>query len=149
MQKNRYIDFLKGIAILCVIYGHCLQYGSGSAFLQQELYWDNIWMKVIYSFHMPLFIAISGYLFFFSLERNGAKICLIKRAKSLLPVCGTWAVILLVRDVAMGNRLGSIHTIARLGRYFLTDFWFLWAVLLCTGLVTITEGLIHRKYGGG
>lgn len=147
MAKNRYIDFLKGIAILCVIYGHCLQYGSGADFLQQELYWDNVVMKIIYSFHMPLFIAISGYLFYFSLEKHGARNCICRRVKSLLPICVTWAFILLARDVAMGSRFNIVHMVARFGRYTLTDFWFLWAVMICTFCVSVIEGSL-RNWGG-
>lgn len=147
MAKNRYIDFLKGIAILCVIYGHCLQYGSGADFLQQELYWDNVVMKIIYSFHMPLFIAISGYLFYYSLEKHGARNCICRRVKSLLPICATWALILLARDIAMGSRFNIVHMIARFSRYTLTDFWFLWAVMICTFCVSVIEGPL-RNWGG-
>ena len=104
-------------------------------------------MKVIYSFHMPLFIAISGYLFYFSLEKHGARNCMCRRVKSLLPICVTWAFILLVRDVAMGNHFNIVHMIARLGRYTLTDFWFLWAVMICSFFVSVIEGPL-RKWGG-
>ena len=62
-KKNTFIDYLKGIAIILVLVGHCVQYGSGASFLEDGEYWNNIVMKVIYSFHMPLFIAVSGYLF--------------------------------------------------------------------------------------
>lgn len=70
-EKNAFIDYLKGIAILLVLVGHCVQYGSGAAFFENADYLDNIIMKVIYSFHMPLFIAISGYLFWFSVKNHG------------------------------------------------------------------------------
>lgn len=51
MQKNRveYIDTLKGLLIILVIFGHT---GINS----------NI-QKWIYSFHMPLFLIISGFFY--------------------------------------------------------------------------------------
>lgn len=147
MIKNSYIDFLKGIAILSVLYGHCLQYGSGVTFLQQELYWDNTVMKLIYSFHMPLFIAISGYLFYFSIEKHGVKKCIYRRIKAMLPICMTWGIILLGYDIAMGSNFNFVRGIARFVRYILTDFWFLWAVMLCTFCVSIVEGLLRKKMG--
>lgn len=52
LKHNYFIDSSKGILILLVIAGHVL---CGS--LQ-----DNILCFVIYSFHMPLFLFISGYL---------------------------------------------------------------------------------------
>ena len=105
-------------------------------------------MKVIYSFHMPLFIAISGYLFYFSLERNGARICLKKRAKLLLPICGTWAFILLFHDTVTGSQFTLAHMVTRLIWNFLTDFWFLWTVLFCVACTATIESLSRTKWGG-
>lgn len=56
------IDILKGIAIILVIVGHCIQIGFGKSWRECELFYDNLIFKVIYSFHMPLFMIISGYL---------------------------------------------------------------------------------------
>ena len=50
--RNYSIDSVKGFLILCVIIGHVL---LGS--LEQ-----NVFRYVIYSFHMPLFMFVSGYL---------------------------------------------------------------------------------------
>ena len=79
----------KGIAIILVLIGHCIQYGNGEAYLNPGLYWDYLMMKMRYSFHMPLFMAISGYLFFYSVETH-EMICSIKRRiMRLMPVCFT------------------------------------------------------------
>ena len=60
MSNNRllYIDFLKGIAIFLMVMGHFL-YG---------LHMPNnngqyIIAQIIYTFHMPLFMFVSGYVF--------------------------------------------------------------------------------------
>jgi fucose 4-O-acetylase-like acetyltransferase len=48
-------DVLKAIAILAVVYTHCLQFmGIGH-------YWHHPIFKLTYAFHMPLFMVISGY----------------------------------------------------------------------------------------
>ena len=52
-MRNKNIDLIKGILVLLVIIGHVLK-GSLS---------ENLARYIIYSFHMPLFIAIAGYLF--------------------------------------------------------------------------------------
>lgn len=49
-KRNESIDFLKGIAIFSVVLAHCW-------LLDREIF------HFIYSFHMPLFFCISGYLF--------------------------------------------------------------------------------------
>ncbi len=51
-KRNPYIDLLKGMLILFVIAGHLLVGGIRTTFPRY----------LIYSFHMPLFIALSGYL---------------------------------------------------------------------------------------
>lgn len=57
-KRNNYIDFLKGAAILLVVVGHCIQYGSGHVYVLEEEFFNNSLYKLIYSFHMPLFILI-------------------------------------------------------------------------------------------
>lgn len=48
-QRNPYWDTLKAMLIVLVVLGH-----TGTAM-------GNKWLSVIYAFHMPLFIFISGY----------------------------------------------------------------------------------------
>lgn len=55
MNRELFIDGLKGFAILLVILGHVLQYNYGG--LE-----SSIAYRIIYSFHMPLFFFLSGYV---------------------------------------------------------------------------------------
>lgn len=59
MQKNLLISFLQIFGILLVVIGHSL-YQHEDCFLHE-------W---IYSFHMPLFMFISGYLFKYGLNKK-------------------------------------------------------------------------------
>lgn len=145
MQKNKYIDFIKGIAIFLVLFGHAIQYGSGNVFIAKDLAWDDCVMKTIYSFHMPLFIAISGYLYYFSTERHGAKKAFGKRVEKLLPICMTWALILSIREWILNSKISIVLLI----KNFLTDFWFLWAVVICALCVSIIESLYEGKLNAG
>lgn len=52
--RDRYFDSLKFVLITLVVLGHCLEQNIGSRF-SLALY------NTIYTFHMPLFIFISGY----------------------------------------------------------------------------------------
>ena len=60
-MQNRivYIDALRGFAILLVIVGHLIQFNYSSGI-------ENPIFNIIYSFHMPLFFFISGYVHSFS-----------------------------------------------------------------------------------
>lgn len=60
MDKNIvWLDYAKVLGIFLVIFGHCLQRFP----CWQEVYFVKSLWDYIYLFHMPLFFAISGYLF--------------------------------------------------------------------------------------
>ena len=60
-QRLEYIDILRAFAIFLVTLGHALEYGG---------YCDGLLHGVIYSFHMPLFFAISGFVAAYSLRND-------------------------------------------------------------------------------
>ena len=70
MGRNKFVDVLKATAIFLVVMGHCIQYGSGNDYYVECTFFENSLFKFIYSFHMPLFMLISGYLFAFSLKKR-------------------------------------------------------------------------------
>lgn len=54
-NRLEYIDLCKSFAIFCVLVGHAIQNcGTGEPF-------DNLLWTIIYAFHMPLFMILSGY----------------------------------------------------------------------------------------
>ena len=57
MQHNEDLDFLKGIGIVLVVLGHCF-----TTALENNYYSIRILKDFIYTFHMPLFFIVSGYL---------------------------------------------------------------------------------------
>ena len=54
-EYNPYLDVLKGFTILLVVLGHSLQ-----TFVPQGQFDDNLLFRIIYSFHMPLFMFLAG-----------------------------------------------------------------------------------------
>ena len=70
MEKSKrlfYIEILQAFGILCVFLGHALRiYHEGGWYFhnaQTVLAFDII-DKFIFSFHMPLFVFLSGFLFY-------------------------------------------------------------------------------------
>ncbi|MBR3076017.1 MAG: acyltransferase family protein [Bacteroidales bacterium] len=83
-NRNPFWDVAKGIAVLLVLFGHSIQSGSGACYTQTNAFFDNPFYLFIYSFHMPLFMLISGYLFASSLKKYTFKTIFAKRSQSLL-----------------------------------------------------------------
>lgn len=64
-ERDDRIDILKGIAIYLVVIGHIIAwyFKDFSLNISNMPYNSIILWKTIYSFHMPLFIFLSGYVF--------------------------------------------------------------------------------------
>jgi fucose 4-O-acetylase-like acetyltransferase len=67
--RNQIIDIMRGTGILLVVLGHSIQKNIPN-------YLDNFLFRAIYTFHMPLFFLISGYLMYETL--NGSRLQWIK-----------------------------------------------------------------------
>ncbi len=68
MKRFDYIDFAKGLGMLCVIWGHIMYAGLSA--------------KVVYAFHIPLFFFLSGMVF--SKDRYDGFMPFLKRKVSSL-----------------------------------------------------------------
>lgn len=129
-QKNRhrdqYIDALKGAAILLVVIGHSIQENIPN-------FDNNVVFRVIYSFHMPLFMFLSGYILFGHIK-NPLHIWIFDKFKRLvLPFLG-WAFIYKILR----------HNSESFTQYFINLFehpdlglWFLWILFLNCCILSI------------
>lgn len=139
-KRDNYYDYLRGIAIFLVFLGHSLQYGHGESYLHSQLFWQSPYMKVIYSFHMALFVLISGYFSFFSIKRHGNLPFIKKRLILSVPNI-TWTAVLMVMMKVIGRNVYPIDFI----RNMFDCFWFLWTILFSSLLLTFIEFIIPKK----
>lgn len=86
-QRITYLDTARCLGILLVLLGHCLQY-AGPA----EAFWSNRTWLFIYSFHMPLFMVVSGFFFGNSLNKPSGSLLKNKAVQLLLP-CVAWSLL--------------------------------------------------------
>lgn len=129
VDKRSYINFLRGVAIFLMLWGHCVQYCCDG----QVDFFEDVAFKMIYSFHMPLFMLISGYLFYASAMRRSLYELVEHRAKAMLyPIlmCSLLN-LLLTSGVVVLVRKGAGFT-SLFGAVPMTSLWFLWSVLSCS-----------------
>lgn len=137
-------DVIRGFAIFLVVLGHCIQEGSGSDFKMNTMYFYDKVYQFIYSFHMPLFMIISGYFAWDSIEKmrgSHEKWALLgkRSANLLIPVFG-WTCFDYVRLLLEHGReypafLNAFSFIKNFTVSLLTNAWFLWAVFWCFVIV--------------
>ncbi|MRG48656.1 acyltransferase family protein [Chitinophaga sp. SYP-B3965] len=139
-KRDLFPDIIKGIAIILVVIGHSIQYGSGEHYFQSESFFQNPLFKIIYSFHMPLFMLISGYFFYFSCNKYSFREGVISRfTKVLLPVIVWAALYFIIKMLLNGEYLGIKATVIQYIKICITSIWFLWAVFFCSLAVLVVK----------
>ena len=136
--SNRYffLDLAKGVAIILMLYGHCIQYCCAGSEVD---FFENIVFKTIYSFHMPLFMLISGYLFYFSFRKRDLKELLIHRVQSLVqPIIFGGLFMFLITDGPIAIIKGKFSNLFSGGWFYEgSAIWFLWSVLAASVVVAV------------
>lgn len=154
MEKNRniYLDIVKAVTIILVVFGHCIQFGSGSEYLSGAFF-GNVIFVFIYSFHMPLFMLVSGYLFAYSAkqidEENGWIRLIRKKAMQLLVPLFCLAFVSLGyafgKLIIKGNtdEISLIWFVKRLVSGFFNGPWFLWAIWWCSLAIIVVRRFLR------
>ena len=102
--RDRTIDNIRGFAIFLVVVGHCIMrfYEYNAAFA------DNYWFRLIYSFHMPLFMFVGGWVAWLTFDGTLTKLKKRTLAHSVCRVeCSEYALFMGYQR-RMGRRLLEI-----------------------------------------
>lgn len=138
MERNKKIDFIRAFAITTVVIGHCIQFGSGSIYSSGKCLEDTLF-KFIYSFHMPLFMLLSGYLFYQTLKSHSFVTNIKSRFSTLFIPIIMWNIIPFIKYTYHDRP----HTFHYLCKAFLSTMiensWFLWAIFYCSFAVLIVN----------
>ena len=130
MKKDSVIDFLKGFAILSVIYGHLAAVTMGGAGLKD----NNPLAVALNSCQMPMFIMISGYLSESSFEKDGIFQFIKKKIFRIVIPCLAWTAIV------SGYRTITMRTPFQFRFYF----WYLYTLMACYIIELIIRKILLR-----
>ena len=146
-MRIKTIDYTKFMAVVMVVLGHCLAFGNGKDYYVSNMQTDNILHNYIYSFHMPLFMLISGYLFAFSCKKKTTKELLVSKFKQLIVPLFCWSFVSLVIQmvkIAIGissQKITLIWIFQTIYSGFWGGPWFLWALWWCSFIVIVGKKL--------
>ncbi|EPR1413490.1 acyltransferase family protein [Citrobacter koseri] len=146
MTRRTDIDIYRGLGILLVVLGHV-------SFLSPS------WHKIIYSFHMPAFFILSGYLVNVKNLELKPWIFIIQRFYRLIIPAWTIGVICGLPFVAMllmSNISGSDFLMKLYGtltgatkvanNFFVTPIWFLYCLFIVEAMFYLIMKISSNKY---
>lgn len=138
-QRDRLVDALKGYAILLVVFGHCLELADAGVMVPNISLRHHLF-ALIYAFHMPLFMFLSGYVMF------SKRVSVRRSFLRLIVPFFTWQMVRFVATVHVANRFFSYMWNGVYGME--NALWFLWALFLCYLLLIPVQWAGRRwKYG--
>lgn len=139
IERDHTLDALKLFAIFLVLWGHAIQRFLPSAYYDEPMY------RVIYSFHMPLFMALVGY-FATSLTRLSLREVLLKKGRQLLLPTVSFALFPVANSlIYTGWVNGDWHSaITESIRVEVSFFWFLKSAFVCSLLYYLSFHNIHK-----
>ncbi len=104
-ERIIYLDSVKGLAILLVVLGHIVKKYVNYGYFQDAIFQMTLVISIIYSFHMPLLMIISGMLFKCSYLKNGivARTRIKRHGMDLLVVYIAFCVLIGIGKIAFNN----------------------------------------------
>ena len=135
-NRNPFIDFIKGMLILGIVYGHFVNSFSKVSNIH------SFFHLMIRTFDLPFFMLISGYLLSLTIEKYTLRSALINKiSKIARPAFVFGAFFALVTYAVIGDI--SVKSIIR----YISGIWFIWSMLICSIVViVVTKSLKKIKY---
>lgn len=142
-HRNTTLDAAKAIAIILVLLGHSIQYCSG---LEKQKALGMGVSLFIYSFHVPLFMLVSGWLSYSTMQRHSVKAIINKRVKTFIwPILTITVVHLLVQYYEHRDIKAILISVPFSA---INSLWFLWALAIATILMCFFRSLFQGRWWG-
>ncbi|TSA31397.1 MAG: hypothetical protein D4R65_11240 [Verrucomicrobiaceae bacterium] len=139
MKRIGFLDYAKGVLITLVVVGHTIQYvfHPHGDFLSDPLF------KLIYIFHMPLFIGISGYLCHAGIQRLALQPYILSKLKAYLIPIFSWAALYECCVFGIGGNMPLIDLPVSIINQAVSSLWFLWVLMGCLFLTAAVKAVGH------
>jgi fucose 4-O-acetylase-like acetyltransferase len=150
-QRQTWIDYARGIAIILVLYRHVFE-GLKAAGLDVERYINLEYANILFfSFRMPLFFIVSGIFVSGSLQKRGLKKFVLNKAETILYPYFIWGILQISIQLLLSGYVNAQRTPAD---YLLLlylprgveQFWYLYALFNVSVLYAFSKALGHLKF---
>ena len=128
-QRIEWIDALKGFAILIVVIGHCAADSLASHTYVDYAKWIQMIADAIYSFHMPFFFMVSGYVFYLTKSYRKWK----EKVRDFTIVYVIWCTLMWLSKYLMNGDVNHPVTIIDLFSIVykpIMVYWYLYVLIL-------------------
>jgi fucose 4-O-acetylase-like acetyltransferase len=145
-SRHKWIDYLKGIAIILVVYRHAL-IGIERTHTQIPDYLVNANM-IFYSFRMPLFFILSGLFISSSFAKRTFKNLALIKFEALIYPYLIWAVLQITTQILFGSFTNAVRSAVDYGYIFyqpreLDQFWYLPALFNVTMIYLLIKNKLN------
>jgi fucose 4-O-acetylase-like acetyltransferase len=144
IMRNVLVDSIKGWAVLLVILGHAIQRTFPD-------YSNNMLFNMIYSFHMPLFMLLSGYILYFS--KKNIDLCWLgdRFRRLILPFFAWYIIDWFASRFSFTGLRPHLDFSGTFTEYIIRGIttpangpWFLWAMFICSIAFYFSHKLMPR-----
>ena len=151
LKKSRlyWVDYLKGIAIILVVYRHSLL-GIQSSGIKAPAYLENANL-VFFSFRMPLFFMLSGIFASLSLQKRSVQRYIGSKFETLIYPYFIWVIIQVTLQIVLSGFTNSNRSVVDYTYIFyqprnLDQFWYLPALFNATVVYVLIKKYITEKW---
>lgn len=137
-SRIEWIDALKGIAILVVVIGHCVADSLHSNTFPIYQQYMQMFYDFIYSFHMPFFFTISGFVFYLATKHINIKYKLLNFSLIYL----IWSTLMWISKYVMAKDVNNPVTFFDLVSLIykpIMVYWYLYVLILMYATVALLK----------
>ena len=148
-SRQDWVDIAKGIGILLVVYGHIAR-GVVSAGMGIEHHVLRLADSIVYTFHMPLFLFLSGLFFYSSLKKRGGIGLVLNRLDTVLYPYVVWSLLQGFIEVMLDPYTNGQVTVTQVLDLAepRAHFWYLYTLFLLTLLCTLVYLRLQPRFHG-
>lgn len=147
-QRETWLDVAKGLAIIFVVIGHVVTSYRNSGLLKDARAFNFV-CNFLYTFHMPLFFVVGGYLSGKSQRTESLRRAVVRKCIAYgIPyvVFSVAAVGLKIVAQSVVNSKLDLADLLLIPVYPISSLWFIYALLLISVLQLIVNRLVGPKY---